>query len=172
MNLLADTLSQKAEDLQTQKEVKQKNQIKTLLSIEHIIASVKVNLQAELDMVNRILTANRDSDSLQAYKEKAQHKDPHWMITNHELLLFDGRLIIPEEGTLYTELLQNIHKDPSYAHSGRTKFWKLVKDYYYWPGLIMIVDQYQKNCHKCVQSSHPYDKTPGWLHSLAIGDRP
>ena len=36
----------------------------------------------------------------------------------------------------------------------------------------MAVDQYQKNCHKCVQSSHPHDKTPGWLHSLAIEDRP
>ena len=64
LNLLADTLSRKAEDLQTQKEMKQKNQTKTLLSTEYIIAPVEVNLQAELDMVDRILTANRDSDSL------------------------------------------------------------------------------------------------------------
>ena len=80
--------------------------------------------------------------------------------------------MIPEEGTLQMELLQAIHEDPAYVYPGRTKFRKLVKDQYYWPGLIIAVDQYQKNCHKCIQSSHPYDKTPGWLHSLAIRDWP
>ena len=35
----------------------------------------------------------------------------------------------------------------------------------------MAVDQYQKNCYKCVQSSHPHDKTPEWLHSLVIEDQ-
>ena len=105
-----------------QKEVKQKNQTKTLLSTEHIITLIEVNLQAELDIIDRILTANRDSDSLQEYKEKARQEDPHWTIINHRLLLFNEKLMIPEEGTLYIELLQNIHEDPSYAYLERTKF--------------------------------------------------
>ena len=64
LNLLTDTLSQKTEDLQTQKVLKQKHQIKTLLDIKHIIALIKVSLEAELDIINQVLTANRSSESL------------------------------------------------------------------------------------------------------------
>ena len=52
LNLLADTLSQKTEDLQTQKALKQKHQTKILLDIEHIVALVEVSLEAELDIIN------------------------------------------------------------------------------------------------------------------------
>ena len=52
LNLLADTLSQKAEDLQTQKALKQKHQTKILLDAEHIIAPVEVSLEAELDIID------------------------------------------------------------------------------------------------------------------------
>ena len=64
LNLLADILSQKAEDLQTQKVLKQKHQTKILLNVEHIIAPVEVSLEAELDIINQVLTANRSSESL------------------------------------------------------------------------------------------------------------
>ena len=52
LNLLTDTLSQKAEDLQTQKVLKQKHRTKILLDAQHIIALVEVSLEAELDIIN------------------------------------------------------------------------------------------------------------------------
>ena len=131
LNLLADTLSWKAEDLQTQKALKQKHQIKILLDTEHIIALVEVSLEVELDIIDQVLTANRSSESLQEYRDKARHRDLYWTMTNQGLLLYEGRLMVPEEGTLQIELLQAIHKDPAYAHPGRTKFRKLVRDQYY-----------------------------------------
>ena len=77
LNLLIDTLSWKAEDLQTQKALKQKHQIKILLNTEYIIALVEVSLEAELDIIDQVLTTNRSSESLQEYKDKAKYKDLH-----------------------------------------------------------------------------------------------
>src|SRR6266699_3867083 len=57
------------------------------------------------------------------------------------------------------------------AHPGETKTCKIISDCYYWPGLVIDIDRYIRNCDSCCRSTIPRDKTPGLLKPLPILER-
>ena len=89
----------------------------------------------------------------------------------NRLLKHQGRLAVAEEQNLRTRLITKAHTQVSTAHPGKNKTRKIISDRYYWPGMVMDIDRYVRNCNDCRRSTIPRDKTPGLLKPLPIPDR-
>ena len=83
-------------------------------------------------------------------------------------LLYQDRLVVPEDGNLRTKLLKFVHAALDTAHPGRTKTLQLLAPRYYWKGLRADLEQYIANCHECRRALVPRDRAPGYLHPLPI----
>lgn len=127
--------------------------------------------QGSEEIINRVLLANRQHQSLNDLRRKAQDGHQHWSM-NQDLLLFDGRLMVPDDGDLRARLLDEIHRQPSTAHPGRGKTKKLLRARYYWPTWRRDVERYVDNCLICKRTKEWRDRPPGLLQPLPVPDRP
>jgi hypothetical protein len=84
------------------------------------------DIQAEdIGLIDRILQANRTSNTLTDLRVKAGESED-WKIENG-LLQYQRRLVIPEENTLYTDLIKEVHAQLSTVHPGQNKtHWIIV----------------------------------------------
>src|SRR5438045_4113205 len=81
------------------------------------------------------------------------------------------RLVVAKDQNLWTCLIAEAHCQVSTAHLGKNKTRKIIGNCYYWPGMMIDIDQYVQNCNDCCQSTIPQDKTPGLLKPLPITER-
>jgi transposase InsO family protein len=182
-NTKADILSRREQDLDPVGELKAHLRTRALLQPEQvdprIREAVEIHALDELIhepalLVNRLLTANRTTDSLQALRVQAERGEEGFALTDG-LLLYNGRLVVPTDctdETLITDLIREAHDQISSAHPGQAKTARILGQKYYWKGLHASVAQYVRNCYACKRSHVPRDRTPGLLHSLPIPDRP
>ena len=93
-----------------------------------------------MDLIDQILTANKQSPSPEDERAKAIRGDQDWKI--HACLLYQDRLVVPEDNNLRTKLIRFIHAALDTAHPGKTKTLQLIAPRYYWKGLRAEVDRY------------------------------
>ena len=122
-------------------------------------------------LIDRIITANRTIESLEALRVQAQAGDIDLKLEDG-LLLYQDRLIVPDTDNLRTDLIREAHEQVSTAHLGRNKTIRLLANRYYWRGLTANVGRYIRNCHACRRANAPRDRTPGLLQPLPIPERP
>ena len=121
------------------------------------------DLVEPLDLVDRLLTANRIAESLGTLRKQAQNGERKDLVLEDGLLLYQGRLIVPDIDQLRTKLIKEAHEPTSTAHPGHRKTTRLLTNRYYWKGLAMTVEQYVRNCHACRRANIPRDRAPGLL---------
>jgi hypothetical protein len=73
-----------------------------------------------LDLIDYILTVNKQSSSLEDERAKAMRGDQDWKIQD-TCLLYKGRLVVLEDDNLRTKLLWFIYAALDTAHLGKTK---------------------------------------------------
>ena len=123
------------------------------------------------DLIDDLLQANRTSTDLEPLRQRATDGNSGWTLRNR-LLLFEDRLVIPEDDDLKVRLLSEVHNQVSVAHPGQSKTSKLVRERYYWPNLRAFVNRFINNCQTCYRSRATRDKPLGLLNPLPIPDRP
>src|SRR6266536_2677299 len=189
-NVQADALTRKSDDIVSQDQLKKAARQQILLTsdkldprivqgLEEALIAVLAPMEAAttksfLDtatVVDRVLRANRDEPSLEALRVQATKSDPYLTLYTG-ILLYQGKVVVPDVDYLRTHLIREVHDQISTAHPGRDKTYQLLRDRYYWRGMFTDVDQYVCNCHPCRRASSPRDKTPGLLQPLPVPDHP
>jgi hypothetical protein len=174
-NALADTLSRKdeCEDISGER-------LQTLLPRDCLEEGVHPDdreaMMAPIEgpgegIIERVLQVNRHHESLEENRRQARTGHRHWSM-DQGLLLFNGKLVVPDDGDLRARLLDEIHRQPSTAHPGRNKMKTLVRTRYYWTTWKQDVDRYVDNCMTCKRKKEWRDRAPGLLQPLPIPDRP
>ena len=125
----------------------------------------------ELNLINKLLQANRTAPSLQEYRKKAKDVTSLQSLKNG-LLKYQEWLVIVEEQNLQTWLIAEAHTQVSTAHPKKNKTYRIIGDRYYWPGMVIDINRYIQNCDSCRRSTIPQDKTLGLLKLLPILERP
>lgn len=140
-------------------------------SYQNSVSCITVALMQsqEVYVVDKILKANREDASLEAFRKLAGTK--HWTLQD-DLLLYDGRLVVPEVSDLRVRILDEVHRQPSTAHPGRNKTRQLMQQRYYWRGMMQNIERYVRNCRTCRRVNTPRDLPPGLLRPLPIPSRP
>lgn len=181
-NPLADALSRREQDFGPQESVKKAQRTQILLPTENVDPQITASLSTELSpmeledlapvsLLDRLLTANKTSQLLADDRDKARRGEQDWSLEGG-LLLWRGRLVVPDDGDLRTRLLDSVHSTVVTAHPGISKTVILVARKYYWKGLRDTIERYIANCHACKRSTVPRDKAPGMLHPLPVPQRP
>jgi hypothetical protein len=191
-NTKADALTRRDEEVELQDGVKEEYRTRAFLSQDQIDPRVLQDLGIDvsevslapleepefdesLGLMDKILRANRESGSLQALRAQAQAQaeaEDGELTMEEGLLLYSGRLIVPDVENLRTELIREAHDQISTAHPGRDKTYRLLRPRYYWRGMRADIERFVRNCHPCRRADAPRDKTPGMLHPLPIPDHP
>ncbi|QRW21852.1 Retrotransposable element Tf2 protein [Rhizoctonia solani] len=65
------------------------------------------------------------------------------------LLFYQGCIVVPDVGTLRTDLLRIFHDSPLAGHPGRQQMLELVSRNYYWPGICTDTYWHVDSCKTC-----------------------
>ncbi|KAF8761020.1 hypothetical protein RHS01_01184 [Rhizoctonia solani] len=71
------------------------------------------------------------------------------------LLFYQGRIVVPDTGTLRTDLLRIFHDSPLAGHPGRQRTLELVSRNYYWPGIRADTYWHVDSCETCQRIRKP-----------------
>ena len=72
-------------------------------------------------------------------------------IVENGLLYIYGLLYVPDNETLYREILHAHHDHPAAGHPGRAPTYELVSRNYWWPGMRKTIARYLANCDTCAR---------------------
>ncbi|KAF8748554.1 hypothetical protein RHS01_10770 [Rhizoctonia solani] len=71
------------------------------------------------------------------------------------LLFYQGQIVVPDVGTLRTDLLHIFHNSPLAGHPGRQRTLELVSRNYYWPGIRADTYWHVDSCETCQRIRKP-----------------
>ncbi|CCO33426.1 Retrotransposable element Tf2 155 kDa protein type 3 [Rhizoctonia solani AG-1 IB] len=74
------------------------------------------------------------------------------------LLFYQGKLLVPDIGTLCKDLLQIFHNSPLAGHPGQQQTLELLSQSYYWPGIRADVYIHVDSCKTCQRIKLPKAK--------------
>jgi hypothetical protein len=93
-------------------------------------------------------------------------------LNDDHLVLFQGRLYVPDNEDIKTSILSQCHDHPSAGHFGRYKTVELVSRDFYWPHLSKFVSHYIQTCEVCQRSKKQRHLPHGLLQPLPIPSAP
>lgn len=88
-----------------------------------------------------------------------------------DLLYVKGRLYIPDDDKLRTEVIRLGHQTYCGGHSGKHGTYAKLGTWYYWPRMTTTIAKYIRNCLACKRTKSYRDAKHGLLHPLPIPDR-
>ncbi|KAF8753979.1 hypothetical protein RHS01_06513 [Rhizoctonia solani] len=71
------------------------------------------------------------------------------------LLFYQGQIVVPDVGTLRTDLLRIFHDSPLAGHPGRQQTLELISRNYYWPGICADTYWHVDSCKTCQRICKP-----------------
>ncbi|QRW18525.1 Retrotransposable element Tf2 protein [Rhizoctonia solani] len=71
------------------------------------------------------------------------------------LLFYQGQIVVPDVGTLRTDLLWIFHDSPLAGHPGRQRTLELLSCNYYWPGIRADTYWHVDSCETCQRIRKP-----------------
>ncbi|CCO37111.1 Retrotransposable element Tf2 155 kDa protein type 3 [Rhizoctonia solani AG-1 IB] len=107
----------------------------TTLLLEQIKEALQDN-----PSLDTMMAAAADPDSM-PHSIAAKFKD-YTLQDSH--LLYQGRIVIPDEPEIKQQLLSHFHDSPGSRHQGRAHTLQLISCHYYWPAMKFQVNHYVK----------------------------
>nr|CAD1827328.1 unnamed protein product [Ananas comosus var. bracteatus] len=81
---------------------------------------------------------------------------------------FRGRLCVPSDEGMRSEIMQEAHQSPYSIHPGGTKMYKDLRNHYWWPGMKKDIGRFVAQCLVCQQVKAEHRLPAGTLQSLPI----
>ncbi len=98
-----------------------------------------------------------------------QHKDSQYTIRDG-LLLYNNRIVIPNENTLKTTIISQHHDSITSSHPGSTKTIELISRLFYWKNMHQDIKQYVASCLPCQSNKFSTKSPQGLLHPIETPD--
>ena len=167
-NQKADALTRMADSTPSSLEDdREKYMHQTVLTPDRIELSPIERLEG---LHSRVKESNfTDGDCSQIRKDLDEGKGPEGYTNDDGVLYRHGRIRVPSQ--MITEVIREIHDQPSSSHPGINRTIELLKRFYYFPQMRAMVERYIRNCYTCQRIKAPKDKKNGLLHPLPIPDQ-
>ena len=128
---------------------------------EQLIDLIRVLQQADKTISDRVAQLTSGDDN--------NRKEYH---VQGGLLHKEGRVVIPKDPAVCSQVLRMHHNDPLAGHFGKDKTTKLVERKYWWPDIKKDVAEYVKYCAVCQRTKAKRHRPYGELTSLPLPERP
>jgi len=146
------------------------DRFQTILTLDRVDV---LPVEPEANLYQRVHMTNQTDELCDEYRQAMNENKLKFHTTklkNCEIIdsvLFRKGLLWVSEN-MHTELLQEVHDQPSTSHPGNKRIIDLVQRFYYWPGHRATIRRYIRNCHACQRSKVPRDSINGLHHPLPI----
>ncbi|KAL0537464.1 hypothetical protein IC582_026442 [Cucumis melo] len=92
----------------------------------------------------------------------------NFSISSDDGLMFEGRLCVPEDSAVKTELLTEAHSSPFNVHPGSTKMYQDLRSVYWWRNMKREVADFVSRCLVCQSVKAPRQRPAGLLQPLSV----
>ena len=131
---------------------------------------------AVIPIYERVREANRTDEFLDKVREALKEKKEtvegiglkHYS-TRDGVVYNASNLFVPQ--SMVTELIREVHEQPSSNHPGRDRLIELLRRDYHWIGMRPAVERFVANCHTCLRVKPSKQKPNGLLRPVAIPQR-
>jgi hypothetical protein len=97
-----------------------------------------------------------------------QQKIEDYKLDNDEILMYKGRIYVPNSQELKNLILREVHNVPYVGHPRYQKTITVVKIQYYWPGMKKEVVDFIARCWECQKVKAEHRHPVGLLQPLPI----
>ena len=107
-----------------------------------------------VDLLKRVRESKvRDDEVIKAVEEMKRAgvkmlRDEEWR-EEDGLMLKEGKVYVPKDEELRTEIIRLYHETPIGGHGGQWKMVELVTQNFWWPGVTKEVKRYVEGCDAC-----------------------
>ncbi|QHO43351.1 Transposon Ty3-I Gag-Pol polyprotein [Arachis hypogaea] len=84
------------------------------------------------------------------------------------LLVYKGRVWVPDFDGLQSQLLKEFHNTPMVGHTGELKMFKPWSSAFFWLGLRRDIHKFIQECTICQSTKYSTSKLQGLLHPLPV----
>ncbi|TYK24364.1 putative polyprotein [Cucumis melo var. makuwa] len=133
------------------------------------VTSQLAQLSVQPTLRQRIIVAQLNDPYLVEKRrlvETGQGED--FSISFDDGLMFEGRLCVPEDSAVKTELLTEAHSSPFTMHPGSTKMYQDLRSVYWWRNMKREVADFVSRCLVCQQVKAPRQRPAGLLQPLSV----
>ncbi len=133
-------------------------------------------IEPKANLYQRVRMINQTDELCSEYRQAMNENKLKFHITklkNCEIIddvLFRKDLLWISEN-MHTELLQEVHDQPSTSHPDNRRIIDLVQRFYYWSGHRATIRRYIRNCHACQRSKAPRNSINELHDSLSISQK-
>jgi hypothetical protein len=141
------------------------------LNLEVVPQGSLCALTAESDLYDRIVTAQRNDEDIQAIKQKLAEGDPKYTCfqkDNQDVVWFRKRLVVPVDPEIKKIILDEAHKSKFSIHPGSTKMYQDLKRNFWWSNMKVDIAKYVAECDACHRMKASHLKSAGVLQPLSI----
>ena len=127
------------------------------------------NISVQSSIMDRIKEAQKGDPVVQkriCQVWEGTTKDYH--IGPEGILRFGRRVVVPENGDLRKEVLEEAHRSKFTVHPGGTKRYQDLRQLYWWEGMKKDIAQFIQKCLVCQQVKAEHQKPSGLLQPLEI----
>ena len=131
----------------------------------------------EEEIVKKIKEArDKDEEVIKVVEEMKRARvktlrDEEWQI-EEGIVLKEGRVYVPKEEKLRTEIIRLHHDMPIAGHGRQWKTVELVTRNYWWPRVTKEVKRYVEGCDQCQRIKNRAEMPAGKLRPNQVPERP
>jgi hypothetical protein len=128
-------------------------------------------LDAESNLYDRIVTAQRNDDDIQIIKQKLAEGDLKYTCfqkDHQDVIWFGKRLVVPVDPEIKKIILDEAHMSKFSIHPGSTKMYQDFKQNFLWSNMKVDIAKYVDECDTCHWMKASHLKSVGVLQPLSI----
>ncbi|GER25294.1 ty3-gypsy retrotransposon protein [Striga asiatica] len=143
------------------------------LSRRTVVAELQAISGPTWTMWNQLREANTQDTFCNDVRRKmeAQEEEVHDYDVYGGLLLYKGRVYVPETDRLRHDIVQYFHESKTGGHSGVHRTWARLSTTFYWPGVKNEVQEFVAKCDVYQRVKSDYRKLGGFLQPLPVPER-
>jgi hypothetical protein len=134
------------------------------LNVTYRKSGVTMNrMELSSDLRARIAQSQQHDMELQK-----RARNPEFTIATDGVILYEGRICVPQDLELKRLILEEAHKSGFSIHPGSTKMYHDLKRNYWWPNMNTEIAEFVARCIVCQQVKIEHQKPGGMLQPLEI----
>ena len=123
----------------------------------------------ESTLLERIKQGQKEDPELIGHKKSVESgKKSDLSVSADGVIRFEGRICVPNDGSIKEEILIGAHNTPYSVHPGTTKMYNDLKILYWWPGMKNDIFKFVEHCLTCQQIKAEQKRLLGELQPLQL----
>ena len=123
---------------------------------------------SQVSVWQEIKIASQQDQYIQSIGRKIDAQPDSAFTWRDGLLLYKGRVVVPNDATLRATLLHEMHDTKVGGYSGVLRTFKKLNQQFYWPGMYKAVHTYVQECEICQKTKTETLAPAGLLQPLPI----